>query len=193
MSPPSLVLASPPLLLLLLCCCVSPPRLVGGAAARESERLIGWLGEVERPGALRGASSDAFSDSASPDGPSSHGGQRRQWIEQISTSPRAYVWHGFMSHEECDHVVNTAEPLMEKSGVIDAKTGAETYDPIRTSYGAFLPIAFDDVVARVERRAAEWAMIPSTNQEQLHVLRYAVGQQYADHWDAYDAKIKVRW
>jgi hypothetical protein len=38
------------------------------------------------------------------------------------------------------------------------------------------------VAERVEKRAAEWAMIPSANQEQLHVLRYTVGQQYADHW-----------
>jgi prolyl 4-hydroxylase len=53
--------------------------------------------------------------------------------------PARVVWHGFMSHDERDHVVNTAEPLMEKSGVIDAKTGAETYDPIRTSFGALLP------------------------------------------------------
>jgi prolyl 4-hydroxylase len=95
-----------------------------------------------------------------------------------------------MTDAECDHVIDTAEPLMEKSGVIDAQTGAETFDKIRTSFGAFLPIAFDDVVARVERRAAEWAMIPSANQEQLHVLRYTVGQQYADHWDAFDANVK---
>lgn len=175
-------------LLLLLTCCVSEN---WGASTtvdtvpnkRDSERLIGWLGEVERPGSLRGASADAFGDDSSA-------GARKQWIEQISTSPRAYVWHGFMSHEECDHVVNTAKPLMEKSGVIDAVTGKETYDPIRTSYGAFLPIAYDDVVARVENRAAEWAMIPSSNQEQLHVLRYDVGQQYADHWDAFDANVR---
>ena len=44
-----------------------------------------------------------------------------------------------------------------------------------------------EVVARIETRAAEWAMVPVTHQEQLHVLRYAEGQQYKDHHDAFDA------
>jgi hypothetical protein len=82
-----LALARPPLLLLLLCCTLKE----GGAS---EERLIGWLGEVERPGALRGASSDAVSDVAGGGG--GGGKDRTQWIEQISTAPRAYVWHGFM-------------------------------------------------------------------------------------------------
>ena len=34
----------------------------------------------------------------------------KQWIEQIATAPRAYVWHGFMSPEGCDHVIAAAEP-----------------------------------------------------------------------------------
>ena len=117
---------------------------------------------------------------------------RKQWIEQIATAPRAYVWHGFMSPEECDHVVRAAEPLMERSGVVDARTGAPTVDPIRTSYGAFLPIALDAVVERIEKRAAEWAMVPVTHQEQLHVLRYAEGQQYKDHHDAFDAAVREK-
>ena len=72
----------------------------------------------------------------------------KQWIEQIATAPRAYVWHGFMSPEECDHVIAAAEPLMERSGVVDSKTGAPAVDPIRSSYGAFLPIAHDEVAGR---------------------------------------------
>lgn len=160
----------------------------------DSERLIGWLGEVARPGALRGSgrSRDRVGEGSGASSDGAGGDGRRQWIEQISTHPRAYVWHGFMSDEECDHVVHAAEPLMEKSGVIDAKTGEQTFDPIRTSYGAFLPIGYDDVIARIEQRAAEWAMIPSSHQEQLHVLRYTEGQQYADHWDAFDSDVKEK-
>ena len=81
---------------------------------------------------------------------------------------------------------------MERSGVVDSKTGAPAVDPIRTSYGAFLPIAHDEVVARIETRAAEWAMVPVTHQEQLHVLRYAEGQQYKDHHDAFDATVREK-
>jgi hypothetical protein len=44
-------------------------------------------------------------------------------VHVTNLAPGSGVQLCFMSHEECDHVVNTAEPLMEKSGVIDAKTG----------------------------------------------------------------------
>ena len=64
--------------------------------------------------------------------------QRRPWIEQISTAPRAYVGR-FPNPEECAHVIAAAEPLVERSGVIDSKTGAPAFDPIRTSYGASSP------------------------------------------------------
>jgi len=130
------------------------------SADADNQRLIGWLGEVERPpagpGALSGASSSVGLSAGAAESAQDGTPRRRQWIEQVTTSPRAYVWHGFMSDDECDHIVRTAEPLMEKSGVIDAQSGKETFDPIRTSFGAFLPIAYDAVVARVEQRAAEW-------------------------------------
>ena len=165
----------------------------GGASEREGnseERLIGWLGEVERPPAS-GSSSGSRSDATAGDASlAAATPQRRPWIEQISTAPRAYVWHGFLTPEECAHVIAAAEPLVERSGVIDSKTGAPAFDPIRTSYGAFLPIGYDEVISRIEQRAAEWAMIPVGHQEQLHVLRYDVGQQYKDHWDAFDAGVR---
>jgi prolyl 4-hydroxylase len=61
-------------------------------------------------------------------------------------------------------VIAAAEPLVERSGVIDSKTGAPAFDPIRTSYGAFLPIGYDEVISRIEQRAAEWTMIPVGHQ-----------------------------
>ena len=159
--------------------------LAPAARSEEDSRLIGWLGEVERPvdssgGSLMNVDGDG------------EAGKRSSWIEQIATSPRAYVWHGFMTEEECDHLIATAEPLMEASGVIDSKTGERTFDKIRTSYGAFLPIAFDETVENIEKRCADWAMIPVAHQEQLHVLRYTHGQQYMDHHDAFGDEVQKK-
>ena len=178
------------LVLVLASLAALPPARSASSSGRDGntdERLIGWLGEVERPAAE--FSGEAALVDADGDGEPE---TSKQWIEQIATAPRAYVWHGFMSPEECDHVIAAAEPLMERSGVVDSKTGAPAVDPIRTSYGAFLPIAHDEVVARIETRAAEWAMVPVTHQEQLHVLRYAEGQQYKDHHDAFDATVREK-
>ena len=178
------------LVLVLASLAALPPARSASSSGRDGntdERLIGWLGEVERP-AAEFSGEAALVDTDGDGEPETS----KQWIEQIATAPRAYVWHGFMSPEECDHVIAAAEPLMERSGVVDSKTGAPTVDPIRTSYGAFLPIAHDEVVARIETRAAEWAMVPVTHQEQLHVLRYAEGQQYKDHHDAFDATVREK-
>ena len=178
------------LVLVLASLAALPPARSASSSGRDGntdERLIGWLGEVERP-AAEFSGEAALVDTDGDGEPETS----KQWIEQIATAPRAYVWHGFMSPEECDHVIAAAEPLMERSGVVDSKTGAPAVDPIRTSYGAFLPIAHDEVVARIETRAAEWAMVPVTHQEQLHVLRYAEGQQYKDHHDAFDATVQEK-
>ena len=178
------------LVLVLASLAALPPTRSASSSGRvgiTDERLIGWLGEMERPTA--DTSGEAALVDTDGDGEPE---TRKQWIEQIATSPRAYVWHGFMSPEECDHLIRAAEPLLERSGVVDAHTGAPTVDSIRTSYGAFLPIALDAVVERIEKRAAEWAMIPVTHQEQLHVLRYAEGQQYKDHHDAFDAAVREK-
>lgn len=48
-------------------------------------------------------------------------------------------------------------------------------------------------MAALEQRIAEWSQVPVSNQEQLQVLRYGIGQQYRDHWDYFEeATLKAR-
>jgi len=37
---------------------------------------------------------------------------RKPWVEAVSWHPRAFVYHNFLSHEECDHIVNVSKPLV---------------------------------------------------------------------------------
>lgn len=106
-----------------------------------------------------------------------------RFVEALSWSPRAFLYHGFMSEEEADHIRAVAEPTMQRSKVVDAQNGGETTDPIRTSSGTFIPRGYDEVQRRVERRVAEWAQVPVEHQEDLQVLRYHLGEKYADHYD----------
>ena len=46
-------------------------------------------------------------------------------------------FHNFLTHEECDHIINTATPRLERSGVVAQQGGSEISD-IRTSFGTFL-------------------------------------------------------
>jgi len=51
----------------------------------------------------------------------------------------AFLYHGFLSPEECDHLIQVGEPHMKRSTVVGgAKDGAEDKgltDGVRTSYG----------------------------------------------------------
>ncbi|KAF6253134.1 hypothetical protein COO60DRAFT_1643423 [Scenedesmus sp. NREL 46B-D3] len=107
-------------------------------------------------------------------------------IETISWSPRAFLYHNFLSREEVDHIVGAVEKLVRRSQVIDTKTGQHTMDSIRTSYGAPLRRGQDSVVAAVEARIAEWTRLPADHGEPIQVLRYQNGQKYDAHWDWFD-------
>ena len=46
-----------------------------------------------------------------------------QWIEHLSWEPRASVYHGFLSHEECDYLIQKATPKLTESEVVDNGSG----------------------------------------------------------------------
>lgn len=61
----------------------------------------------------------------------------KPWVEVVSWRPRSFVYHNFLSAQECDHIVNISKPLMMRSTVVGAG-GASVTDNIRTSYGTFI-------------------------------------------------------
>jgi hypothetical protein len=56
--------------------------------------------------------------------------------------------------------VAQAAPHMQKSNVVDSKTGKSVESSIRTSYGTFLTRGQDQVVKTIEQRIAAFSMIP---------------------------------
>lgn len=76
-------------------------------------------------------------------------------IVQLSWSPRAYLLKGFLSDAEADHIIEHASPKMEKSTVVDRKTGGNVPSNIRTSTGTFFRQGQDDIVSRIEARVAQ--------------------------------------
>lgn len=104
-------------------------------------------------------------------------------MEVLSWSPRILLIDNLLSYEECDHMRNLAEPMMAKSTVVDVGTGNSIASSVRTSTGAFLNKAADDVVSRVEKRLAHVTMLPVDNGEAMQILRYEIGQYYRPHHD----------
>ncbi|KAH6797043.1 2-oxoglutarate and oxygenase superfamily protein [Perilla frutescens var. hirtella] len=106
-----------------------------------------------------------------------------QWVEVISWEPRAFVFHNFLSKEECEYLISIAEPRMEKSTVVDSETGQSKDSRVRTSSGTFLARGRDKIVQRIEKRIADFTFIPVEHGEGLQILHYEVGQKYEPHYD----------
>jgi prolyl 4-hydroxylase len=76
-------------------------------------------------------------------------------IVQLSWAPRAYLLKGFLSPEECQHLISLSRPSMQKSTVADNETGENIPSTFRTSTGTFLDHHQTSVVARIEARIAQ--------------------------------------
>ncbi|KAA0053723.1 putative prolyl 4-hydroxylase 7 isoform X2 [Cucumis melo var. makuwa] len=132
-------------------------------------------------------------------------------VIQLSSKPRAFLYKGFLSYEECQHLIHLAKGKLRQS-LVAAGTGESVTSKERTSTGMFLRKAQDKIVARIESRIAAWTFLPlgklynlfdvlsfiylrneacinskllfcSDNGEPIQILRYENGQKYEPHFD----------
>lgn len=90
---------------------------------------------------------------------------------------------GFLSAEECAHLIRRAEPRMKKSKVIfEGQRGGDHID--RESATAFLDQAGDPIVHGIKRRIAELTGTRIEQQERIQVTHYGENQLYDLHYDA---------
>jgi len=127
-----------------------------------------------------------FAESA-PDDPNA------PWIENLGWKPRAFLFHNFITPEECQTIIELGQRNISKSLVVSDKgTGVES--KARTSNGVFLVGAFmtkSPLLRYMEKKIAQWTQIPVENGEAFYLLKYEEGQQYKAHNDWFpDEKIK---
>ena len=104
-------------------------------------------------------------------------------MEVLDEDARIFMFHNFLTPEECDHIRGLAEPELARSAVITDKEGDEGISNVRTSSGTFLNRGHDPIIADIERRIARWTLLPVGNGEGLQVLRYQKSQKYDGHYD----------
>ncbi len=86
-----------------------------------------------------------------------------------------------------DTIVNLAAPLVQRSQIVDARTGEARADPMRTSSHVTLsPRQHDHVLEAVERCISRVSGLPPLNSEFLQILRYRPGEQYRLHVDYFN-------
>ncbi|KAL6226972.1 hypothetical protein ACLB2K_000931 [Fragaria x ananassa] len=117
---------------------------------------------------------------------------KEQWVEVISWEPRAFVYHNFLTQQECDYLIDLAKPHMEKSTVVDSETGKSKDSRVRTSSGTFLSRGRDKVIRNIERKIANFTFLPVEHGEGLQILHYEVGQKYEPHFDYFQDEYNTR-
>ena len=100
--------------------------------------------------------------------------------------PRVVVFGNFLSHAECDALVERARPRLSRSETVDTSTGGSEVNIARTSDGMFFARGETGVVEQVERRIAALLRWPVDHGEGLQVLRYRPGAEYRPHHDYFD-------
>ncbi|KAL2528776.1 putative prolyl 4-hydroxylase 7 [Forsythia ovata] len=109
-------------------------------------------------------------------------------VTQISWRPRAFIYRGFLTDKECDHLITLAKDKLEKSMVADNDSGKSIESEVRTSSGMFLKKAQDEVVEGIEAKIASWTFLPPENGESIQILHYEHGQKYEPHYDYFHDK-----
>ena len=111
---------------------------------------------------------------------------RRVDILTVVKHPRVVVFGNLLSDEECESLIELAQPKLARSQTVDNQTGGEEVNSARTSDGMFFTRSENSVCDRVEKRLAELLNWPFENGEGLQVLRYRMGAQYVPHYDYFD-------
>ncbi|WP_234266152.1 2OG-Fe(II) oxygenase [Hydrogenophaga sp. NFH-34] len=109
-------------------------------------------------------------------------------VEVLATLqlPRVVVLGGLLSAEECEGLIEAAQPRMARSRTVQTRTGGEELNPDRTSDGMFFNRGESALLERIEARIARLVAWPVENGEGMQVLNYRVGAEYKAHYDYFD-------
>ena len=119
--------------------------------------FVGWQGESFDKTAVFGRGEAEAAEEA------------ERWIETISWTPRAFIFHNLLSTDEADALIHQAAPHMKRSTVVGGEKNSGVVDNIRTSYGTFLDRLSSPAVETLEKKLANWTQLPIVNQEDIQV------------------------
>lgn len=104
--------------------------------------------------------------------------------ETLCDSPEVRFFRKLLSAEECAYLVAAAEAEFRPSTVTQKLGGAEYRDAARNSEGSTLHwLIADPAITALNMRIAAASGTALERGEPLHILRYAVGQEFRPHVD----------
>lgn len=104
---------------------------------------------------------------------------------KINDEPLVYVFEDFLTDIEVDQLLTAAKPKLQQALVSAAQAGVKSAG--RSGRNCWIPHNYNAVVKDLVLRVAEIVGIPLQNAESMQVIYYARSEQYAPHFDAWDA------
>ncbi|OAY48317.1 probable prolyl 4-hydroxylase 12 [Manihot esculenta] len=94
-------------------------------------------------------------------------------VVQLSWRPRVFLYKGFLTDEECDHVISLAQGTKEPS-VGKGDDSAKIVENGLQESREFLSNMDDNILAMIEERLSAWTFLPRENGKPLRVMHYGV-------------------
>ncbi|KAK9103638.1 hypothetical protein Sjap_020892 [Stephania japonica] len=99
-------------------------------------------------------------------------------VIQLSRHPRVFLYRGFLSNEECDHLISLAHGESEKPLQKDHESGSFADSVTALTKGK------DEIVGWVEERISGWTFLPEENSQGMQILQYKpeLGNQHLGYY-----------
>ncbi len=118
-------------------------------------------------------------------------GDKKVKVSLWHEKPLIVYLDGVLSDEECDHLIDLSRNKLEKSTVVDKKSGNQVVVDNRTSYGTYFYNNESDFFIKINKRISLLMKLPVENGEGLQVLNYQVGAEYKPHYDYFTAENNI--
>ena len=104
---------------------------------------------------------------------------------KVNDEPVVVVFEDFLEAQEIEQLLTAAQSKLKQALVSAARSGVES--PGRTGSNCWIPHGYNAVIEELSLRVSDVVGIPLEHAESLQVVHYKESQQYAPHYDAWDA------
>lgn len=104
----------------------------------------------------------------------------------LGPTPQVVVLEGFLTHAECDELIQLARNRLSPAEVVSSKTGDAFVSPARVADMVAFDGAEYELTRRIEARIEALTQWPVDRFQDVQIIRYGIGGQYKPHHDCYN-------